>query len=157
MVLGWRARNRPLRGPLLATLPQMLKVLTTASNPVEQSLLLARLSDASIPCMRGAEGARAALGSGRDILVEEEDLARAQEILKEDNEGFDEEELARLSEEAGRQAAEAIPPLPQLAPRDQTGPPTPVEAQARAKTHGLLKAFERLTMDKDETNNPFGR
>jgi hypothetical protein len=58
-----------------ATLSQMLRVLTTASSPVEQSLLLARLSDAGIPCMRGAGGARAALGSGRDILVEEEDLA----------------------------------------------------------------------------------
>jgi hypothetical protein len=76
----------------------MLMVLIAASSPVEQSLLLARLSDAGIPCMRGAGagGARVALGSGRDILVEEEDLARAQEILKEDDEGFDEEELARL-------------------------------------------------------------
>lgn len=135
----------------------MLKVLTTASNPVEQSLLLARLSDAGIPCMRGAGGARAALGSGRDILVEEEDLARAQEILEEDDEGFDEEELARLSEEAGRRAAEAIPRFPHPVPRDQTGPPTPVEAQAPAKTHGLVKAFERLTTDKNETNSPFGR
>ena len=106
--------------------------------------------------MRGAGGARATLGSGRDILVEEEDLAQAQEILKEDNEGFDEEELARLSEEAGRQA-EAVPQFPHPAPSDQTGPQTPVENQAPAKTHGLLKAFERLTMDKDETNSPFGR
>jgi hypothetical protein len=59
----------------------MLKVLTAASSPVEQSLLIARLSDAGIPCIRGAGGARVALGSGRDILVEEEDLTRAQEIL----------------------------------------------------------------------------
>ncbi len=135
----------------------MLKVLTTASNPVEQSLLLARLSDAGIPCMRGAGGARAALDSGRDILVEEEDLARAQEILKEDDEGFDEEELARLSEEAGRHAAEAIPQLPQLTPRDRGGPPAPVAPEAPAKTHGLHKAFERLIVDKDETSSPFGR
>ncbi|HEX5309378.1 MAG TPA: DUF2007 domain-containing protein [Solirubrobacteraceae bacterium] len=135
----------------------MLKVLTSASNPVEQSLLLARLSDAGIPCMRGAGGARVALGSGRDILVKEEDLARAQEILKEDDEGFDEEELARLSEEAGRQVAEAIPPLPQSAAEDRVGPPTPEEARAPEKTHGLLKAFERLTSDKREANSPFGR
>jgi hypothetical protein len=134
----------------------MLKVLATASSPVEQSLLLARLSDAGISCMRGAGGARVALGSGRDVLVEEEDLARAQEILKEDDEGFDEEELARLSEEAGRQTAEAIPPLPQSAPDDRAGPPTPVEAQAPAKTHGSLKAFERLTRDKHEADSPFG-
>ena len=135
----------------------MLKVLTSASNPVEQSLLIARQSDAGIPCMRGAGGARAALGSGRDILVEEENLAQAQEILKEDDEGFDEEELACLSEEAGRQAAEAIPQLPQPAPEDRAGPPTPIETQAPAKTHGLLKTFERLTRDKHEANSPFGR
>jgi hypothetical protein len=135
----------------------MLKVLTAASSPVEQSLLLARLSDAGVPCMRGAGVVRVALGSGRDILVEEEDLARAHEILKEDDEGFDEEELARLSEEAGRQAAEAIPQFPYPALEDRAGPLTPVEAQAPAKTHGLLKAFERLTRDKDEANSPFGR
>jgi hypothetical protein len=135
----------------------MLKVLISASNPVEQSLLLARLSDAGIPCMRGAGGARVALGSGRDILVEEEDLVRAQEILKEDDEGFDEDELARLSEEAGRHAVEATPSLPQSAPTDRAGPPTPVEAQAPAKKHSLLKAFERLTRDKHEANSPFGR
>jgi Putative prokaryotic signal transducing protein len=129
----------------------MLKVLSTASNPVEQSLLLARLSDAGIPCMRGAGGARAALGSGRDILVEEEDLARAQKILKEDDEGFDEEELARLSEEAGRQAA---PRCPQPAPTDHVGPPT---LEVPAKTHSLFKAFERLIVNKDKTNSPFGR
>jgi putative signal transducing protein len=134
----------------------MLRVLTTASSPVEQSLLLARLSDAGIRCMRGAGGARAALGSGRDILVEEEDLTRAEEILKEDDEGFDEEELARLSEEAGRQTAEENPPLPQPAPEDQPDAPTPVAAQAPAARHGL-KAFERLTRDKHKANSPFGR
>jgi hypothetical protein len=136
----------------------MLRVLTTASSPVEQSLLLARLSDAGIPGMRGGPGgARVALGGGRDILVEEEDLARAKEILKEDDEGFDEGELARLSEEAGRQAADAGPLLSPPALEDRAGPPTPVEAQAPAKTHGLLKAFERLTAKKDETTSPIGR
>jgi hypothetical protein len=135
----------------------MLRVLTTASSPVEQSLLLARLSDAGIHCMGGTGGARAALGSGRDILVEEEDLARAKEILKEDDEGFDEGELARLSEEAGRQAADAGPPLSPPAPEDRAGPPTPVEPRASAKTHGLLKAFERLTGEKNEASSPFGR
>jgi Putative prokaryotic signal transducing protein len=135
----------------------MLKVLTAASNPVEQSLLLARLSDAGIPCMRGAGGARGVLGSGRDILVEEEDLAWAQEILKEDDEGFNEEELTCLSEEAGRHAVEEVPPLPEPALEDRAGPPTPVEAQAPAKTHRLLKAFAKPTGDKYEANNPFGR
>jgi hypothetical protein len=135
----------------------MLRVLTTASSPVEQSLLLARLSDAGIPCMRGAGGARAALGSGRDILVEEDDLARAKEILEEDDEGFDEGELTRLSEEAGRQAPDAGPPLSPPAVEDRADPPTPIEVHAPKKTHGLLKAFERLTGEKDEANSPFGR
>jgi hypothetical protein len=134
----------------------MLRVLTTASSPVEQSLLLARLSDAGIPCMRGAGGARAALGSGRDILVEEDDLARAKEILEED-EGFDEGELTRLSEEAGQQAPDAGPPLSPPAVEDRAGPPTPIEVHAPKKTHGLLKVFERLTREKDEANSPFGR
>ncbi len=135
----------------------MLKVLATANSPVEQGILLARLSDAGIPCMRGAGGARVALGSGRDILVEEEDLARAQEILKEDDEGFDEEELARLSEEAGRRAAEA---LPQSAPDEPAGPPAPAQAQAPAKTHSLLKTIEKLTGGEpstDTTDSQFGR
>jgi hypothetical protein len=84
----------------LATLPWVLKVLTSTGSPVEQSVLLARLLDAGIPCMRGAGRQRSVLDSGRDVLVEEEDFARAREVLNEDDEGFDEEELARLSEEA---------------------------------------------------------
>jgi Putative prokaryotic signal transducing protein len=84
----------------------MLKVLTTATNSVEQRLLLARLKDAGIPCMVGAGGARTVLGAGRDVLVEESDLARAEMVLKEEDEGFDEEELTRLSEEAGRAATD---------------------------------------------------
>lgn len=133
----------------------MLRVLTAASSPVEQSLLLARLSDAGIHCMPGAGGARAARG-GRDILVEEEDLARAKEILKEDDEGFDEGELARLSEEAGQRAADAGPPLSPPAAEDRAGPPTPVEAQAPAKTHGLLKAAPRR-LKHQGGRSPWGR
>lgn len=52
--------------------------------------------------MCGAGCLRGVLGGGRDVLVEDEDLARAQRVLSEDDESFDEEELARLSEEAGR-------------------------------------------------------
>lgn len=84
----------------------MLQVLTTASGSVEQRLLLARLNDAGIPCMAGAGGVRTALGNGRQILVEAQDLTRAREVLKEEDEGFDEDELARLSEEAGEPPAD---------------------------------------------------
>lgn len=79
----------------------MLKVLTTTGGLVEQSLLLARLLDAGIPCMPGAGGPRGVLGGGRDVLVDQEDLAHAREVLSQDDESFDEEELVRLSEEAG--------------------------------------------------------
>lgn len=136
---------------------QMLKVLTSTSNPVERSLLIARLSDAGIPCMRGAGGARSALGSGRDILVEDEDLIRAQEILKEDDEGFDEDELARLSEEAGRHVASPAPSLPRSALTDRAEPSTSRKAQAPANKHRLVKALQRLARGKHEANSPFGR
>ena len=90
--LGWPCSQSFNSGLPLATLPQMLKVLVTTGSPVEQSLLLARLLDAGIPCMRGAGRQRGVLGSGRDVLVEEEDLARAREILNEEDESFDEED-----------------------------------------------------------------
>jgi hypothetical protein len=139
----------------------MLKVLATASSPVEQSLLLARLSDAGILGMGGAGGARAAFGSGRDILVEEEDLARAREVLKEEDEGFDEEELARLSEEAGREAATGGDrPLTQATPADGRDAGTPAEASAPTNRHGFLKAVERFAKPgrgKEAPDSPFGR
>jgi hypothetical protein len=137
----------------------MLKILTTASDPVEQSLLLAGLSDAGIRGMGGAGGARAAFGSGRDILVEEEDLARAQEVLKEEDEGFDEEELARLSEEAGRKAVGGDRPVPEATPADGQDAGTPVEAPVPTSRHGFLKAVERLAKpgrDKEARTAPSG-
>lgn len=83
----------------------MLQILATATDPVDTRLLLARLKDSGIHCMVGAGGARSAFGRGRDILVEEEDLDRARQVLKENEEGFDEDELTRLSEEAGQEPA----------------------------------------------------
>src|SRR6516165_5430300 len=79
----------------------MLTLLTTARGKTEAAMLIARLRDAGIPCMRGgAEGFRRTLRSAREIYVDEASLPRAQEILEEDRGEFDEEELARLSEEA---------------------------------------------------------
>src|SRR6185437_1318176 len=40
--------------------------------------------------------------------------------------------------------------------RAVAGPPTLVEAQAPAKTHGFLKAFERLIRDRYEADSPSG-
>ena len=110
--------------------------------------------------MRGAGGARVALGSGRDILVEEEDLVRAREVLKEEDKGFDEEELARLSEEAGREAAGGDRSIPQATSADGRDAGTPVEASAPTSRHGLFKAMGRLAKPgrgKDAPDSPFGR
>lgn len=125
----------------------MLKILTTAGNELEADLLLARLREADIHCMHSPGGPQSGLSGGRDILVEEEDLGRAREVLKAGEGGFDEEELARLSEEAGRKAAET-----------EAGD---VQTQAPAEKHpGRLKAVERLTgreHDTDSPDDPFGR
>jgi hypothetical protein len=63
----------------------------------------------------GAEGFRRSPRSAREIYVDEASLARAQEILEEGRGDFDEEELARLSEEAGRRWAQEGPPAAQSA------------------------------------------
>ena len=85
----------------------MLTLLTTARGKTEAALLVARLRDAGIPCMLGgAEGPRGTPRSAREIYVDDASLPRAQEILEEDRGAdFDEEELTRLSEEAGRRWA----------------------------------------------------
>jgi len=46
---------------------------------------------------------RAGVGARCDVYVRATDLERARAVLKEDEGGFDEAELARLSEEAGKQ------------------------------------------------------
>jgi len=82
----------------------MLKLLTTATCEEEADILVARLSDAGIHCMRrkGDVGGRWAIaGAGHDIVVEEQDLPKAREVLAEADGGFDEAELTRLSMEAG--------------------------------------------------------
>jgi hypothetical protein len=81
-----------------------LKIVTTATDEMQQSLIIGRLTEAGIHCMGGAaeRGWRTAARS-RDIYVQAADLERAREVLKADEGGFDEDELARLSEEAGKE------------------------------------------------------
>jgi hypothetical protein len=83
----------------------MLRVLKTTSNQMETTLVIGRLEEAGVRCMRRSANFRNA-AEGTDVLVEQEDLDRAREILKADEGGFDEHELERLSEEAGEKAAE---------------------------------------------------
>jgi hypothetical protein len=85
----------------------MLKFLTTATDEVEATSVVERLSEAGIRCMRtGAGIGRVGFKSGLDVMVEEEDLAQARKVLEAADEGFDEAELERLSMEAGRKARE---------------------------------------------------
>jgi hypothetical protein len=139
----------------------MFKLLITAENEVEADLIIARLSDAGIRSLRSPGSLRSGSGSGsgagRDIRVEEEDLDRAREVLKTNEGSFDEDELARLSEEAGRQATEQAPPTPPLAAESNRDADS--AAETTVPEHTLRRAFERLTTRERPTDipdNPFG-
>jgi hypothetical protein len=81
-----------------------LRVVTTATDEMQQSLILGRLAEAGIHCMGGGSNLpRFGAGSPHDVYVYAADLERARAVLKEDEGGFDEDELARLSEEAGKE------------------------------------------------------
>jgi hypothetical protein len=137
----------------------MLKVLTTAGNEIELDLLLARLRGAGIRCMHSPGGPKSGLSGGRDILVEEDDLDRAREVLKAEEGDFDEDELARLSAEAGQRANQAPRPL-QPTRADDRSEPHPISDSSTPTKHGLSKVFERLTRGgrhADAPDNPFGR
>ncbi len=82
------------------------KVLTTVGNEAEAEMVGERLSEAGIAhsARMASGGIRLGAAGGRDIYVEAQDLERAREVLEAD-EGFSDEELARLSEEAGEEAS----------------------------------------------------
>ena len=87
-----------------------LKVVATALNEAEADLMRLRLQDGGIHAItRRTTGSAEWGGSGaRYVLVAERDLASAQEMLDSD-EGVSEHELARLSEEAGRETGRGEP------------------------------------------------
>jgi hypothetical protein len=82
-----------------------LKIVATAVDEVQRALIMGRLSGAGIACMGGAAERNWNTIRSRDIYVRAADLERAHEVLKADEGGFDEDELARLSEEAGKENA----------------------------------------------------
>jgi len=73
----------------------------------QRALVAERLSEAGIEHSSriASGGIRLGAAAARDIYVDAEDYDRAVETLKND-EGFSDEELARLSEQAGREAGE---------------------------------------------------
>ena len=83
------------------------KIVTTVGNEAEAEMVAERLSEAGIEhSSRVASGGiRLGAAAARDVYVQAKDFDRAVEILKTD-EGFSDDELARLSEQAGREAGE---------------------------------------------------
>jgi hypothetical protein len=138
----------------------MLKIVTTAGSEPEASLVMGRLTEAGIHCMcsggsfgRGGVVDGLAAG-GRSVYVEERDLARARAVLKAERGGFDEAELARLSEQAGEEAARSGP---SSARSDQRSTDSEVEPPAAEKRHGLLQRVEDFAKGKRaaEADSPF--
>ena len=82
-----------------------LKIVTTVGNEAEAEMVAERLSEAGIDHMSrvASGGIRLGPAAARDVYVQAKDIDRALEALKID-EGFSDEELARLSEQAGREA-----------------------------------------------------
>ena len=85
-----------------------LKVVATVANEAEAELVCARLSEAGIPAVAQRAIGSAEWGSsgGRYVYVDEADAQRASELLESADASISEDELARLSEEAGRKASE---------------------------------------------------
>ncbi|MGA2320293.1 MAG: DUF2007 domain-containing protein [Solirubrobacteraceae bacterium] len=86
------------------------KIVTTVSNEAEAEMVAERLSEAGIRHMTrtASGGIRLGAAAARDVYVEEQDLDRAREVLNVDQ-GFSEEELARLSDEAGEADLDETP------------------------------------------------
>jgi hypothetical protein len=89
-------------------------------------------------------------------VVEQDDLPRAREILAEADGGFDEEELARLSEEAGQRSTPDDQPT---ASSTADVPGGPVQAVGESpKHHRLRHALGRFAGHRtDMPRDPFGR
>ena len=80
----------------------MLVRVAAAANEPEAAMIRARLTDAGIPSVtKGPSVPQAGLSGACDVYVEEAHAADARELL--DEPAFSDEELARLSEEAGQE------------------------------------------------------
>jgi hypothetical protein len=139
-----------------------LKVVTTVGSATEATLVCGRLMEAGIRASHG--GGRWSAKGARDVYVEAHDLDRAHAVLKDDEGGFSEEELARLSEEAGGADAEddsSAAPIQPTSPKGgdrQRKPDEPV-ATPVAKRHHVFNVLERLARgkpDEGSPHNPFG-
>jgi Putative prokaryotic signal transducing protein len=137
----------------------MWKSVAFAGSALEATLIVGRLKEAGIPCVQRGGAAdsspggfnRGTVSEGRSVYVQEADLERARAVIKVDEGSFDEEELARLSEESAREALADDPPPA----GGDAGAPRPA---AEAK-HGLFAALAKLAKKTgpDAPGDPFGR
>lgn len=81
-----------------------MKILATVGNELEASLITGRLQEAGIHSIQRSEQLPQYTIGPYSILVEDQDYTRAREILAQDEGGFDEDELARLSDQAAEDA-----------------------------------------------------
>jgi len=83
-----------------------LKVIATAANQAEGELIVARLSDAGISAIEQRASGLPEFGASgaRYIYVQAAYLERARAVLAVDEPPFTDDELAKLSEEAAREA-----------------------------------------------------
>jgi hypothetical protein len=88
--------------------PGELKVIATAAHQAEAELIRARLAQAGISAIEQRAISNPEFGGsgGRYIYVQSGDLERARAVLAVEQPPFSDEELARLSEEAAREARE---------------------------------------------------
>jgi hypothetical protein len=84
----------------------MIKILTSVGSTAEADMVIALLEEAGIHTMpqRAIGGPEFGLSGARDVWVEEDDLERAREVLQASEGAISDEELMRLSEQAGREA-----------------------------------------------------
>lgn len=85
-----------------------LKIVATVANEAEAEMVCGRLSDAGMHAIsqRTIGGPEWGWSGGRYVYVDEADVDRASALLKSEEGSFSEDELARLSDEAGREADE---------------------------------------------------
>ena len=85
---------------------EAVKPVTAVTSEAEAQIVLDLLSGAGIQAILQRTIGSVEWGSSgaRDVLVEEPDLARAREVLAANEGAVSDDELARLSEEAGRKS-----------------------------------------------------
>jgi len=85
-----------------------LEIVTTVSSEAEAEMVIDRLLAADIHALaqRTIGGPQWGPSGVRSVFVDAKDVQRARELLASDEGAFSDEELARLSDEAGRDATE---------------------------------------------------